>query len=355
MPYRIAIASCSHPALPQPLWPIISSRKPAAFVWAGDAIYADSFKGLDWKSVGLRRDKDTHKWRFTFPPPSIHEDATPEIIRGWYTKQWEDQIEYRRFVEGRESNGTERPLVFGTIDDHDYGANNGDMTYQFRRESNIEFMDFLYRGVPGEDYDVDTCQAEMSTETASSSSSSYADRSKARENAQSSGNKSRIRSKENDPMYHRALQGKGVYGVNLFDFSRDPKSSSTHQSDISWGSGYWVPEHEAMIDSDFINTNSNVQEPLYSRTYSVAVFVLDVRSNKTPWPQKNKRSTEVSFAPHNATKRNSSTPLYDFLGEDQWSWFKSALSNSQATINIIVSGLQIHPNRFPNDGNIVEE
>ena len=48
-------------------------------------------------------------------------------------------------------------------------------------------------------------------------------------------------------------------------------------------------------------------------------------------------------------------PALDFLGAEQWEWFLSALANSKARVNIIVSGLQVHTDRFPNDGNVVEE
>ena len=369
--YRIAIGSCSHPSLPQPLWPIIASRNPASFVWAGDAIYADVFKGLDWKSVGLRRDKDTKKWRFTFPPPAIHQDATPEIIRGWYEKQWEEQIGYRQFVEGNHTvivqdwhqvnnlDGCElelrnhtlqrRPFVFGTIDDHDYGANNGDVTYRFRRESNLEFMDFLYSGVPN-DCDTGFCPSSMNDipkdrRSCDGHASNFHD---AQRSARKVGSSTRGRKKDDDPMYQRALQGKGVYGVQLFDFSRDTNKTSMHKDGLLWGNGYWVPEHDAKIDPDVKADESNKSELSYSTTHSVAIFVLDVRSNKTPWPKKNRHSSA-------STEHETLETNYDFLGTNQWKWFEEALSNSKATINIIVSGLQIHPNRFPNDGNIVEE
>ena len=55
--YRIAFGSCSHPRLDQPLWRVVASRRPVAFVWGGDSIYADKFEGLDWSQVGfLHRD-----------------------------------------------------------------------------------------------------------------------------------------------------------------------------------------------------------------------------------------------------------------------------------------------------------
>ncbi|KAL3781933.1 hypothetical protein HJC23_011438 [Cyclotella cryptica] len=367
--HRIAIASCSHPSLPQPLWPIISSRDPAAFVWAGDAIYADVFAGLDWRSVGLKRvsDDNGHKrWRFTFPPPSIHQDATPEIIRSWYTQQWEGQSGYREFVEGNNDDG-KRPLIFGTIDDHDYGANNGDATYLFRRESNLEFMDFLYAGVP-DDRD-DGSNGDCRQEARSGLLQGTADEGgnlnehgneylcSNQKNDEARGRKAKRRSKANDPMYQRALQGKGVYGVQLFDFSRDPDASMTHD-DVLWGNGYWVPEEEALIDPDLIPEMSGAVNPTYSTTHSVAIFVLDVRSNKTPWPNKKNRSTRnrsTTTTSQDKVQNQTSTLTHDFLGLHQWKWLQSALSNSRAAINIIVSGLQIHPQRFPNDGNVLEE
>jgi len=42
--YRIAIGSCNNQNLTQPLWDILIPRKPIAFVWAGDSIYAGTKK-----------------------------------------------------------------------------------------------------------------------------------------------------------------------------------------------------------------------------------------------------------------------------------------------------------------------
>lgn len=39
-PSRIAFGSCNDHDHQNNLWPIIESRRPAAFVWGGDAIYA---------------------------------------------------------------------------------------------------------------------------------------------------------------------------------------------------------------------------------------------------------------------------------------------------------------------------
>src|SRR6056300_1965960 len=140
-PYRLAFGSCSHPSLPQPLWPIITSRHPAAFIWGGDAIYADRYAGLNWTAVGLHHhtsggdgdNNDDGEWKITFPPPSVHLEATPDIIRDWYEKLLNVEG-YQQFLEGfdMDLNDTSsssssttpakttkvhsRPVIFGTID-----------------------------------------------------------------------------------------------------------------------------------------------------------------------------------------------------------------------------------------------
>lgn len=117
---RILFGSCNSQNLTQPLWPIITSRNAAAFVWAGDSIYADQFAGLDFSH---------------FPPQAKHVSATPDQLRSYY-KQQLSHPEYRKLIE---SNIT----IFGTVDDHDYGQNNGDRTYKYRRESGLAHVDFV--------------------------------------------------------------------------------------------------------------------------------------------------------------------------------------------------------------------
>jgi hypothetical protein len=158
------------------------------------------------------------------------------------------------------------------------------------------------------------------------------------------------RSKISDPMYQRALQGKGVYGVQLFDFER---KVNVDDGSIVWGGGYWVPEYLAKIDPDVIDASTNDTTVNYSTTHSVAVFALDVRSNKTPWP-KGKDNVIKKPASYSSNRSMMNIPALDFLGAHQWEWFQSALSNSHARVNIIVSGLQVHPDRGY-DGNLVEE
>ena len=252
---RILFGSCNSQNLTQPLWPIITSRNAAAFVWAGDSIYADQFAGLDFSH---------------FPPQAKHVSATPDQLRSYY-KQQLSHPEYRKLIE---SNIT----IFGTVDDHDYGQNNGDRTYKYRRESGLAHVDFV-----GEPPD--------------------------------------------SPIRRRAERGRGVYGVKVFDFSRDEGDEL-------------VPNVEAGIDSDVVNEDNHKSshQPAYSKR-SVAVFVLDVRSNRDPWPK-----GIGAWFPSNG----------DMLGEEQWRWFESSLNRSKAAVNIIVSGLQVHADRFPS-ANVAEE
>ena len=358
-PYRLAFGSCSHPSLPQPLWPIITSRHPTAFIWGGDAIYADRYAGLNWTAVGLHH-HNNDEWKITFPPPSVHLEATPNIIRDWYEKQLNVEG-YQQFLDGFDimdiDNKTtkvhSRPVIFGTIDDHDYGMNNGDITYQYKRESNLAFMDFIYGGlskgfVEGKEEECTLEENGPCDSTKDNEGSSINNR----------GIKGERRSKHSDPMYQRALDGKGVYGVQLFDFSREANTNDDDGSSV-WGGGHWVSEHEAMIDPDVIDKSASSSTDNivnYSTTNSVAVFALDVRSNKTPWPKgRHHHNSAIDNSAPKSGNLSLNIPTFDFLGAQQWEWFQSALANSQARVNIIVSGLQVHTDRFPNDGNVVEE
>ena len=367
MPHRLALGSCSHTALSQPLWSVVRARRPAAFVWGGDAVYGDRFAGLNWTAVGLRRvDHDAASnatsWRVTFPPPSVHLEATPDVLRERYAEQWAVE-DYRRFVEGWRDDAEagadliSRPVIFGTIDDHDYGQNNGDLTYNHKRESNMAFVDFLYSGVEEEPREREAVAAKEGICNVSQKPHQRHPESTddTEPNTQSQASCARTRRKVDDPMFRRARKGKGVYGVQLFDFARNRTRSE--RGCALWGGGYWVEEDAAMIDPDIVRPKTRIH---YSLTHSVAVFVLDVRSNKTPWPRGKKQHVAHSGehdegASGKKTGSSVRPPLLDFLGRAQWEWFQAALVNSRATVNVIVSGLQIHPERFPSDGNVVEE
>ena len=249
---RIAFGSCNNHDLVNNLWPVIESRSPAAFIWGGDAIYADEHTPVDLS---------------TYPPSSRTNCATPNRLRALYR--------YQRSVPGYKQLLESNLTVFGTFDDHDYGCNNGDSTYEFRYESAMAFVDFL--GEP-----------------------------------------------THSPMRARAQDGLGVYGAKLFDFGR-PEGFQE------------VPDAEACLDPDVCSDSESLLASYSNKT--VAVFVIDVRSHKTPW-----KSGSAAFQPDYEG---------DFLGEQQWKWLESALRRSQAAVNVIVNGLQVHANRFPN-ANIAE-
>lgn len=45
-PSRIAFGACNDQDQQNNIWPVIESRKPAAFIWGGDSIYAG--KPINW-------------------------------------------------------------------------------------------------------------------------------------------------------------------------------------------------------------------------------------------------------------------------------------------------------------------
>lgn len=258
MPSRIIFGSCSSQHYEeQPLWPVILQRNATAFVWGGDAVYADdriSRKG------GRRKRRD----------------ATPEYLRNKLTEQ-RNHPGYKALLETNIS-------IFGTVDDHDYGTNNGDRTFEWRLENAVEYVRFL----------------DLS---------------------------------EDSPVFRRAVGGHGVYGVQVYDLER-PLGSQL------------LTDAEAGLDPDVVPDSSfqsslNQDPDVDSNTNKlVAVFVLDIRSNRSPWSK--------SFP-----QRFQLDADGDMLGEQQWHWFETALSRSTAAVNVVVTGLQVHPERFI-DSNLVE-
>ncbi|KAG7369680.1 PhoD-like phosphatase [Nitzschia inconspicua] len=251
-PSRIIFGSCSSQHFEQPFWDVIQRRDPTAFVWAGDAVYADD-----------RRDENG----------SIL-DGTPDYLRMLYQQQ--------HHVPGYQALVRSGVSIFGTMDDHDYGTNNGDYTFPWKRENGMEFVSFL--GLK---------------ETTSA-------------------------------MARRVSHGKGVYGVQVYDFGTDPKQTRL------------LSDNEAGLDPDVVSTEEwkKRKENVPERRQVVAVFVLDVRTNKTPWTKQ-------------IPERYSKYPDGDYLGEEQWTWFEEAIGRSDAAVNIIVSGVQVHAPWFY-DGNLVE-
>jgi hypothetical protein len=277
---RILFGSCNSQHHKQPLWPHVISRNATAFVWGGDAVYADDrvlVQGQGW-----------WWWR----PRRIME-ASPSYLASLYKQQ--------QLVDGYKALLDTGISIFGTIDDHDYGINNGDKTYKWKKESGIEFVKFLGLSNNNNNNEEDDDDDESSA------------------------------------MAQRAAKGLGVYGVQLFDFSRP------HGQRL-------LSDKEAGLDPDVTSPQPDLRKGgSSSENQLVAIFCLDVRTHKSPWrSSNNSKLQERLFVPDTEG---------DFLGETQWEWFEQAIGRSQAAVNIVVTGLQVHTHVGAGliwDGNIVE-
>lgn len=91
---RIIFASCSSQHYEQTIWPSVLSRNASAFVWTGDAIYADSFQ------------PKRRFWEKRKPLP-----ATPAVMDELYLRQI--QVEgYKQLLEETDA------VILGAQDDH---------------------------------------------------------------------------------------------------------------------------------------------------------------------------------------------------------------------------------------------
>lgn len=96
-PDRILFGSCNSQHYEPVLWPSILSRNASAFVWVGDAMYADDFASQHW-----------------FPTKRVPLPATPEVLRRLYNDLLHESG-YRELLEGNMT-------VLGTLDDHGKSA-----------------------------------------------------------------------------------------------------------------------------------------------------------------------------------------------------------------------------------------
>lgn len=105
----LAFGSCNRVELPQEFWPVIAAQNPDVWLWLGDIIYADTEDMLVMHNMYQRLKTNAHYQQFRKQVP-----------------------------------------VLGVWDDHDYGVNDGDKRYPYRKESKQELLNFL---------DVDTAAA----------------------------------------------------------------------------------------------------------------------------------------------------------------------------------------------------
>jgi alkaline phosphatase D len=301
---RIHFGSCNSQHYEQVLWPHVSARRAAAFVWAGDAVYGDDFEYLSSKKKFF-----SYWWR---AKKKQIKEATPSVLHNLYREQLLHPG-YRALlsahhdnISNNSNNGRPPVVVMGTFDDHDYGRNNGDQTYQYRRESAVAYMDFIEQSNQYYYYNL------MNTNTSFNNSSS------SRWNV----------------MKERAAAGKGLFGVKVLDFRR-PVGQQL------------LTDAEAGLDPTVITA---VEGHLSDR--SVAIFLLDCRSHKTPWIEEQSSSTNKQQQSSSSVKSDLNYQG-DFLGQEQWDWFEQAIGRSTAAVNLVVQGLQVHPERYF-DGHLVE-
>ena len=99
---RIAFGSCNNAYASNELWDDVLLAQPEAWIWGGDIVYADS--------------------------------DNFETIEKHYRRQLEN-MEYRRL--------TESSKILATWDDHDYGMNDGGVTFSAKDKSQEAFLNFL--------------------------------------------------------------------------------------------------------------------------------------------------------------------------------------------------------------------
>ncbi|KAL8269966.1 hypothetical protein Esti_006100 [Eimeria stiedai] len=107
------------------VWRHISQRKPRAFLWMGDNVYADHMQ------LPTASDSRNFLWKITegkkpIPPPGLLAAYRSQLA----TKEYTDFL-------------AEVPGIAGTWDDHDMGEDNANNMYAYKEESKQAMLDFL--------------------------------------------------------------------------------------------------------------------------------------------------------------------------------------------------------------------
>lgn len=130
---------CVKAAAAAAIWPAILERAKGAdaWLWAGDAVYADVRLSLA-DALRLDRDKGSAFELFSEgmkPNPFI--GATPRRLEGQLSLL-KDYGPYRQLRAMLPPNA-----VFGAFDDHDFGKNDGGASYEHKAAAQKIFLDFL--------------------------------------------------------------------------------------------------------------------------------------------------------------------------------------------------------------------
>lgn len=165
---RILFSSCHSQYYDTVLWDSMSFRNATAFVWGGDSIYGDTFHRNNRTMIETLLFK-----RFVQQAePQDLIDAYNQLLQDpgynqFMTKKHATKKFRHHFSNDNDNNDENRTstsasipsttgfdddttvsfdrnvTILGTFDDHDYGIDNGDKLYKYKRESAIAYMDFL--------------------------------------------------------------------------------------------------------------------------------------------------------------------------------------------------------------------
>jgi alkaline phosphatase D len=113
--FTLAFASCANQYEPQAVWTEIAKTQPDVFLFIGDNVYADIYM------VDGKREKNPAQSKERFEEAYALANAIPEFAA------------FRKQV----------PLMLGTWDDHDYGANDAGKEFPLKKESQEAFLDFF--------------------------------------------------------------------------------------------------------------------------------------------------------------------------------------------------------------------
>ena len=131
---RILVASCNSQYYKPVLWSSIASRDATAFVWAGDAIYGDTFTR-----------KNLTKIEKLFGKRKVQEATPTDLVEAYNTLL--NHPGYNTVLTKHKNDNTilfDRNItILGAFDDHDYGVDNGDKNYQYKLQSAQIYMNFI--------------------------------------------------------------------------------------------------------------------------------------------------------------------------------------------------------------------
>eukprot|EP00944_MAST-04C_sp_MAST-4C-sp1_P009933 g9933.t1 len=129
---KVAFGSCSKVDEPQPLWRLVSSRKPDVFAWLGDNVYADMRKSDFYKSPNIFRGKG---------PETLRPGERPRFVAR--TKEDHENMYIAQKSNPDYAHLAKTTKIIGTWDDHDCGINDADKYFSKKQERQDLHLDFL--------------------------------------------------------------------------------------------------------------------------------------------------------------------------------------------------------------------